>query len=170
MHSREETDRGLQIRWARTRSDRGAARATSSEQLALRRPVLLELAPVSSLNNVLESTQRTLRLHLYHAAAQLGRQSLQLPPTAGSIAVRFCPAKYMPAKYMKQNAHPTKQNRQIVRKLTLSDEGNGPVYSSMTPEQRFSLVWPLTLSAWQFANPDGFEPRLQRHIARVERR
>ena len=114
---------------------------------------------------MLESTQRTLRLHLYHAAAQLWCQSLHLPPTAGSIAVRF-----YPAKYMKENAHPTKQNRQIVRKLTLSDEGNGRVYSSMTPEQRFSLVWPLTLSAWQFANPDGFEPRLQRHIARVERR
>lgn len=53
-------------------------------------------------------------------------------------------------------------NRQIVRKLALSDEGNDPVYSSLSAEQRVLMVWSLTLTAWKFANPNGFEPRLQR--------
>lgn len=61
-------------------------------------------------------------------------------------------------------------NRTVLRKILLTEEGNGSVYSEMTLERRLALVWPLTLSAWQFAKPDGFEPRLQRHVGRVERR
>jgi len=60
--------------------------------------------------------------------------------------------------------------RKIVRKLELSEEGNESVYSTLTAEQRVLMVWPLTLTAWKFTKPDGFEPRLQRHVARIERR
>ena len=58
----------------------------------------------------------------------------------------------------------------IVRKLSLSEEGSEVVYSKMTAEKRVLMMWPLTLTAWKFANPDGFEPRLQRHVTRIERR
>ncbi len=60
--------------------------------------------------------------------------------------------------------------RQCVRKTTLEEQGDDALYyDSLTPEQRVAMVWPLTLSAWQFAFPDGFEHRLSRHVARVER-
>jgi hypothetical protein len=59
--------------------------------------------------------------------------------------------------------------RKIVRTLALSEEGSETVYSELTAEQRVLMVWPLTLTAWKFAKPDGFEPRLQRHVARIER-
>lgn len=58
----------------------------------------------------------------------------------------------------------------IVRKLSLSEEGSEVVYSNMTAEERVLMMWPLTLTAWKFAKPDGFEPRLQRHVTRIERR
>jgi hypothetical protein len=60
--------------------------------------------------------------------------------------------------------------RRTLRKLSLSEEGSELVYSEMTPEQRVLMVWPLTLTAWKFAWPNGFEPRLQRHVSRIERR
>ncbi len=62
------------------------------------------------------------------------------------------------------------QARRMVRKLALSEEGSELVYSEMTAEQRVLMVWSLTLTAWNFAKPDGFEPRLQRHVTRIERR
>lgn len=61
-------------------------------------------------------------------------------------------------------------HRQIARKISLFEEGNDSIYSQMTAEQRVLMVWQLTLTAWKFANPNGFESRLQRHVTRVERR
>ena len=60
--------------------------------------------------------------------------------------------------------------RQLVRKTTLEEQGSDAMYyNSLTPEQLVAMVWPLTLTAWKFAYPDGFEPRLSRHVARIER-
>ena len=65
----------------------------------------------------------------------------------------------------------SRSQRQLVKKSTLHEQGNdGAYYASLTPEQRIGMVWSLTLSAWKFANPDGFEHRLSRHVACVERR
>lgn len=60
--------------------------------------------------------------------------------------------------------------RQIVHKISLLDEGNDAIYSQMTAAERVRMVWPLTLTAWKFAKPDGFESRLQRHVTCIERR
>ena len=64
---------------------------------------------------------------------------------------------------------PTDLHRKTVRKISLSEEGVDRENSSMTAEERILMVWPLTLAAWQFANPEGFESRVQRHIIRIER-
>jgi len=62
-------------------------------------------------------------------------------------------------------------NRSIIRKVTLQDEGRpDPNVLAMTFEQRVLMVWPLTVTAWKFKDPNGFQQRLQRHVARVERR
>ena len=65
----------------------------------------------------------------------------------------------------------SRSQRQVVKKSTLHEQGDdGAYYASLTPEQRIGMVWSLTLTAWKFANPDGFEYRLSRHVASVERR
>lgn len=62
-------------------------------------------------------------------------------------------------------------NRRKIVKTTLDDQGDDrSYYDSLTPAQRIALVWPLTITAWKFACPDGFEQRLSRHVTRVERR
>ena len=62
-------------------------------------------------------------------------------------------------------------NRSIIRKGSLQDEGRpDPNVLAMTFEQRVLMVWPLTLTAWKFKEPNGVQQRLQRHVARVERR
>lgn len=65
----------------------------------------------------------------------------------------------------------TNVRRSVVRKTTLAQQGSDQDhYASLTPEQRVAMVWPLTITAWKFAHPDGFESRLSRHVASVERR
>lgn len=69
------------------------------------------------------------------------------------------------------DAHETKVRRSFALKTKLSEQGDDRLYyASLTPEQRVAMVWPLTITAWKFRQPDGFEPRLSRHVARVERR
>lgn len=58
----------------------------------------------------------------------------------------------------------------VVRKIPLAQEGITPEYAQLTPAERILMVWPLTLTAWRFAKPNGFEHRLQRHVVRIERR
>ncbi len=63
------------------------------------------------------------------------------------------------------------ENRRVVRKTILTDQGEDyRYYQSLSPEQRIAMLWQLTITAWKFAHPDGFEPRLLRHVVRVERR
>ena len=43
-------------------------------------------------------------------------------------------------------------------------------YDRLSPEQRVLMVWPLTLTAWKFKDPNVVQPRLSRHVGRIERR
>ncbi len=52
---------------------------------------------------------------------------------------------------------------------TLEMQGADMMLKDHTPAERMAMVWPLTLSAWAFKNPDVTEFRLQRHVVRVER-
>ena len=38
-----------------------------------------------------------------------------------------------------------------------------------TPADRILMVWPLTLVAWEFKEPNVVQPRLQRHVVRIVR-
>jgi hypothetical protein len=42
--------------------------------------------------------------------------------------------------------------------------------SSLTPEERLALVWPLTVQAWAFGGVDVAESRLPRHLMHITRR
>ncbi|HEY2412792.1 MAG TPA: hypothetical protein VGI40_11145 [Pirellulaceae bacterium] len=42
--------------------------------------------------------------------------------------------------------------------------------AASTPEQRLSLIWPLTIQAWAFKGIDVAESRLPRHLMRITRR
>jgi len=64
----------------------------------------------------------------------------------------------------------SRSHRNTVRKITLAEEGMTNDYGSFTPEQRVLMVWPLTLTAWKFKDPNGVQRRLPRHVGRVERR
>jgi hypothetical protein len=57
-------------------------------------------------------------------------------------------------------------NREIVRKTTLAQEGQGEDYSHLTPEQRVLMVWPLTQTAWRFKDPHGIQSRFPRRWSR----
>jgi hypothetical protein len=59
------------------------------------------------------------------------------------------------------------------RKIRLEEEGQEPLVGG-TPEERFEMVWVLTVQAWEFANgqqpgEEGHEPRLRRDVGRVVR-
>ncbi len=45
--------------------------------------------------------------------------------------------------------------------------GVGP---GATPAECLLMVWPLTLTAWDFKEPNVAQPRLERHVTRVIRR
>ena len=61
-------------------------------------------------------------------------------------------------------------SRQVIKKISLADEGRANDYSHLTPEERLRMVWSLTLTAWRFKEPHGFQSRLSRHVGRFERR
>jgi hypothetical protein len=56
-----------------------------------------------------------------------------------------------------------------VRKTTLDRQGSDRDLAALTPGERMSMVWPLTVQAWQFKEPTADEPRLRRHVVRVVR-
>lgn len=62
-------------------------------------------------------------------------------------------------------------NRRIMRIRKLEDEGKPDSrVAALTCEQRVLMVWPMSVTAWKFKDPNGIQPRLSRHVARVERR
>ena len=57
-----------------------------------------------------------------------------------------------------------------IRLARVSDQGKEDDLRMSTPAQRLAMVWPVTLDAWLFKRESVAEPRLQKHIVRVQRR
>jgi hypothetical protein len=60
-------------------------------------------------------------------------------------------------------------DRSITKLTTLDQQGRDSGVPNATPLERLLMVWPLTLTAWEFKEPNVVQPRLQRHVARVVR-
>ena len=60
-------------------------------------------------------------------------------------------------------------DRTIVKRSTLEQQGEEPGVPDATPSERILMVWPLTLTAWAFKEPNVVQPRLQRHVVRTIR-
>lgn len=63
---------------------------------------------------------------------------------------------------MDRSAYPT-------RKLQLGEPDDRRDIMRLTPGERVSMVWMLTLQAWAFKEDPGDEPRLRRDVVRVIR-
>lgn len=61
-------------------------------------------------------------------------------------------------------------DRSVAKLTTLEQQGVDAGVPSATPVERLLMVWPLTLTAWAFKEPNVVQPRLQRHVTRVVRR
>ena len=61
-------------------------------------------------------------------------------------------------------------DRSVVKRTTLDQQGLDSGVPDATPAERMLMVWPLTLAAWAFKEPNVTQQRLQRHVARVVRR
>ena len=61
-------------------------------------------------------------------------------------------------------------DRSVTKLTTLDQQGLDAGVPNATPAERLLMVWPLTLTAWAFKEPNVVQPRLQRHVARVIRR
>lgn len=61
-------------------------------------------------------------------------------------------------------------DRTVTKLTTLDRQGRDSGVPNAKPAERLLMVWPLTLTAWQFKEPNVVQPRLQRHVARVIRR
>ena len=61
-------------------------------------------------------------------------------------------------------------DRSITKLTTLDQQGLDSGVPNATAAERLLMVWPLTLTAWKFKEPNVVQPRLQRHVARVVRR
>ena len=60
-------------------------------------------------------------------------------------------------------------NRSIAKRTTLDQQGQETGMLEATPAERIAMVWPLTLTTWQFKEPNVVQPRLQRHVVRTVR-
>ena len=62
-----------------------------------------------------------------------------------------------------------RMDRTIVKRTTLDQQGRDAGVPDATPVERMMMVWPLTLSAWAFKEPNVVQPRLQRDVVRIIR-
>ena len=62
-----------------------------------------------------------------------------------------------------------RMDRSVVKRSTLEQQGQDSGVPNATPAERIGLVWPLTLTAWAFKEPNVAQPRLQRHAVRTIR-
>ena len=60
-------------------------------------------------------------------------------------------------------------DRTVVKRTTLDQQGLDSGVPDATPAERLLMVWPLTLTAWAFKEPNIVQPRLQRHVVRTIR-
>jgi len=61
-------------------------------------------------------------------------------------------------------------DRTHVTKSTLQDQDDRGIIKDATPAERFAMVWPMTLDAWAFTDPERAKSEFQRHVIRVKRR
>jgi hypothetical protein len=61
-------------------------------------------------------------------------------------------------------------DRTIVKRSTVEKQGCDSGVPNATACERLLMVWPLTLTAWAFKEPNVVQPRLQRHVVRTIRR
>ena len=62
-----------------------------------------------------------------------------------------------------------RMDRSVVKLTTLDQQERDSGVPNATPAERLLMVWPLTVTAWAFKEPNVVQPRLQRHIARLIR-
>ncbi|KAA1262089.1 hypothetical protein LF1_46500 [Rubripirellula obstinata] len=60
-------------------------------------------------------------------------------------------------------------DRSVVKLTTLDQQGLDSGVPNATPAERLLMVWPLTITAWAFKEPNVVQPRLQRHVTRLIR-
>ena len=60
-------------------------------------------------------------------------------------------------------------NRQIVRKSTLAEQGNEDDLRRTTVEERWNMMWQLTVNAWAMKGDDIAGQEFQRDVERLER-
>lgn len=61
-------------------------------------------------------------------------------------------------------------NREIIRKVNLSDEDGSFAPNGSTAAERLLMVWRMTLDCWAFVPGHDAKREFQRHVTRVERR
>jgi len=57
----------------------------------------------------------------------------------------------------------------MVRVTTVNEQGEETDLQSAEPRELLGMVWQLTVDAWVFTGESIVEPRLQRHVVRIER-
>jgi hypothetical protein len=62
-----------------------------------------------------------------------------------------------------------RMDRSVAKVTTLDQQGRDAGVPNATPTERLLMVWPLTLTAWAFKEPNVVQPRLQRHVVRTVR-
>ncbi len=60
-------------------------------------------------------------------------------------------------------------NRQIVRKSTLAEQGKDDDLRNTTVEERLKMMWQLAVDAWAMKGEDVAEQEFQRHVERIVR-
>jgi len=63
----------------------------------------------------------------------------------------------------------TNANRHIVRKRTLAEEGQDDDYRNLSIEERWSMMWPLTIDAWAMRGIDVTNQPMRRDVEHVIR-
>lgn len=61
-------------------------------------------------------------------------------------------------------------NRQIERLLKLSEQVEDDNFAGTTIEERWNMMWQLTMNAWAMKGDDVAGQEFQRHVERLERR
>jgi hypothetical protein len=63
----------------------------------------------------------------------------------------------------------TDRSHYPVRRIRLADKGKDSGVGLLTPAERLTMVWQLTLQAWMFKEGLLDEPRLRRDVVRTLR-
>ena len=77
---------------------------------------------------------------------------------------------YAPEARLVCEAKAVSESDRSVRICRLGGEGPERDYLRMTPGERMSIVWQLTVDRWAFKGEPLDESRLPRHVVRVIRR